>query len=388
MRVAFLCKRQYMGKDVILDRYARLYEIPYQLACLGHEVVGCCLSYQNHAGGQWQHEVNGNGSLRWESRSSGVLKAPALLTHPFDLLRKLRHFRPDVLIGASDIPHIALTRWLAARLGIPFMADLYDNFEGFGQAKIPGFVFALRQAVRQAGLVTTTSEPLRQMVMEAYGVQGLVISMPSSVDLTVFHTGNKEHARRTLGLPVEPYLVGTAGGLYSDKGVESIYQAWTRLSALRPDVHLVLAGPYREELPPPSSERVHYLGHLSHSQVAALFQALDVGIISILNTEFGKYCFPQKAYEMLACGLPVVAADVGQISKLLQESPTALFAPGNSQQLTTAIVSQLDQPKTFNIPIQGWKEVIASIETSLIELASTNQRFSAEATSPSPRSNP
>lgn len=32
MRVAFLCKRRYMGKDVILDRYARLYEIPFQLA--------------------------------------------------------------------------------------------------------------------------------------------------------------------------------------------------------------------------------------------------------------------------------------------------------------------------------------------------------------------
>jgi hypothetical protein len=40
MRIAFLCKRQYMGKDVILDRYARLYEIPYQLARLGHTVRG------------------------------------------------------------------------------------------------------------------------------------------------------------------------------------------------------------------------------------------------------------------------------------------------------------------------------------------------------------
>ncbi|MDN5851146.1 MAG: hypothetical protein L0H63_16170, partial [Nitrococcus sp.] len=27
MRIAFLCKRRYMGKDVILDRFARLYEI-------------------------------------------------------------------------------------------------------------------------------------------------------------------------------------------------------------------------------------------------------------------------------------------------------------------------------------------------------------------------
>jgi hypothetical protein len=31
MRV-FLCKRRYMAKDVIVDRYARLNEIPRQLA--------------------------------------------------------------------------------------------------------------------------------------------------------------------------------------------------------------------------------------------------------------------------------------------------------------------------------------------------------------------
>ena len=52
MRIAFLCKRRYMSKDVILDRYARLYEIPRQLALLGHEVLGLCMSYQNVPPGQ------------------------------------------------------------------------------------------------------------------------------------------------------------------------------------------------------------------------------------------------------------------------------------------------------------------------------------------------
>lgn len=45
MRITFLCKRRYMSKDAILDRYAQLYEIPYQLARLGHEVHDYCLGY-------------------------------------------------------------------------------------------------------------------------------------------------------------------------------------------------------------------------------------------------------------------------------------------------------------------------------------------------------
>ena len=47
MRIAYLCKRRYMSKDVILDRYARLYEIPYQLARLGHTVEAFCLCYRD-----------------------------------------------------------------------------------------------------------------------------------------------------------------------------------------------------------------------------------------------------------------------------------------------------------------------------------------------------
>jgi len=35
MKIAFLCKRRYMDKDVVADRYGRLYEIPYQLSRLG-----------------------------------------------------------------------------------------------------------------------------------------------------------------------------------------------------------------------------------------------------------------------------------------------------------------------------------------------------------------
>src|SRR5690606_2792663 len=117
MRIAFLCKRRYMGKDVILDRYARLYEIPCQLAKLGHEVRGYCLDYHAASEGEWEHEAS-RGALRWESRSLGTLRVPELLGYPRHLLKQLRTFSPDILIGASDIPHVALARWLSRRLRI------------------------------------------------------------------------------------------------------------------------------------------------------------------------------------------------------------------------------------------------------------------------------
>lgn len=360
MRIAFLCKRRYMGKDVIADRYARLYEIPHQLARLGHEVRGWCLDYHLQSEGMWAHEA-APGSLIWESRSLGRLRLSALAGYPWRLLRELQTFRPDVLIGASDIPHVVLTRWLARRLGVPYMADLYDNFEGFGQARIPGFVPALRKAVREADLVTTTSEPLQRMVVEHYKARGKVIAMPSTVDRAIFQPLNCNEARRQLGLPLDARLIGTAGGLYREKGIEPLYLAWEKIAAARADVQLVLAGPVDEGLPIPQGPRVHYLGHLAHAQIATLFSALDVGVISVLDTPFGRYCFPQKAYEMLACGLNIVATDVGAMSDLLAHVPTLLFPPNDAEALATAVIRQLDDPCAVDVPIRDWQALIGDI---------------------------
>lgn len=368
MRVAFLCKRRYMSKDVILDRYARLYEIPYQLAHLGHAVRGFCLSYQGDDEGTWEHEAL-PGNLTWESRSPGFGYLPGLLAYPGKLLRRVRKYAPDIIIGASDIPHVALGAWLARRLSIPYAADLYDNFESFGQAHIPGMVPALRWAVKNADLVTTTSEPLKQLVMWQYRARGEVMAMPSTVDKQVFHPLDRMASRRALGLPENALLIGTAGGLYRDKGVEVLFKAWPTIAAEYPNVHLVLAGPVDKHLPPPTGERVHYLGLLPHAHTARLFSALDIGIVYLRDTAFGRYCFPQKVYEMLACGLPIVAARIGVMEHLLADLPATLYRPDDVHDMARAILAQLSHPMQAKIPVRDWVEIIGEMGKKLIALA-------------------
>lgn len=367
MRIAFLCKRRYMSKDVIVDRYARLYEIPYQLACLGHEVRGYCLSYQEAEQGSWQHEAQ-SGSLNWQSRSLDKFKLFASLGYPLHILREMRVFKPDIIIGASDIPHVVLGAWLSRRLRVPFVADLYDNFEGFGQARIPGFVPALRDAVRRADLVLTTSEPLREMVESRYRTMGRVIAMPSTIDTTVFRPRDKQLCRNELGLPQDAVLVGTAGGLMADRGVGDLYKAWETISQAQPEVHLVLAGPTDKLLIPPKHERVHYLGMLAHGDTAKLFSALDVGVIYLRDTPFGRYCFPQKAYEMQACGLPVVGANVGVMPSLLETMEQALYQSGSPSDLVRALGFQIEKRTILDLTVEDWQQMIGGMGNYLEEL--------------------
>lgn len=365
MKIAFVCKRRYMSKDVIFDRYARLYEIPRQLAECGHNVLGLCAGYQGQECGEWAHPTN-CGELRWQSYSVSARKVWQLASLPSHFLGALREFKPDLLIGASDMPHSVLTAWLSRKLDAPYVIDLYDNFEGFGQAKIPLLTRAFRNAVRNASLVTTTSEPLRQMIVNCYRFERRAIAMPSSVDLSIFNrTLSKARARELLGLPQNVPMVGTAGHLHKDKGFDQLLAAWPKIQTEHPTVHLVLAGPLSSDIGLPTGERVHYLGMLPHESVAALFRSLDVGVITIPDTEFGRFSFPQKAYEMLACGLPVTASAVGAMTDLFATAPQALYDYRQSDALASQVQRQLAEPQFPAVDILDWRGQIAQVEPML-----------------------
>jgi len=357
IRIAFLCKRRYMSKDVILDRYARLYEIPYQLARLGHDVHGYCLSYQNAHRGSWDHHAN-PGQLTWESRPIW----PDGFNYWQIMLRRLEEFHPDIIIGASDIPHVALAARLGKKLGIPYLLDLYDNFESFGQAKIPGMKMLLQQAVRDAPLVTTTSQALANYVTERYGAVGKIVSMPSTIDESKFRKLDCAECRRSLGLPLNAKLIGTAGGLLAKRGIAAVYMAWEKLVRSQPEIHLVLAGPVDPDCLPPKDGRVHYLGLLPHEKIPMLFNSLDIGIIYLRDTAFGRYCFPQKAYEMASCQIPIVAANVGAMAGLFIDCQEALYVPDSDDDLIRAINFQFINKNRCNFNIAGWPELTKKLE--------------------------
>lgn len=353
MKIAFLCKRKYMSKDVILERYARLYEIPNQLSLLGHEVECFCLSYQNHDEGLWD-ETNSEKKLKWYSKSYKGLKKTLLWSYPLFLIDQLKTFKPDLIIAASDIPHIIIASWVAKKLDCPFIADLYDNFEAYGQAKIPGLKFLFHKALDSAQLISTTSISLAEKIKTEHPKVPNIFPMPSVINKELFKTGDQVAARKELNLPLEKKLIGTAGSLTRSKGIDDLFHAWDMIKKQNSNIDLVLAGPIEISSPLLQDDRIIYLGLLPHEQIATLFQALEIGILCIPKDEFGQYCFPQKAYEMLACDLFILSSSIGDMVKLLPNEQ--LF--DSSEELAKLIVSHTENVEKLDVSILDWKQVI------------------------------
>ena len=357
-----------MAKDLLADRFGRFYELPRVLAQSGHQVLGVCLKY-------WPAR-NTNASaladefVNWSSFSLGVNWPLGFLRH-YDRLRKIaERFRPDIIVGASDCFHVVMAFRLALRLKIPYAVDLYDNFEAYRATQFPGLRSWYRRAVRKATAVSVVSDTLLTKVQREYHPVGILRTITNAVAPEIFHAGDKAAARRCLALPESKLLIGTAGALTRARGIETLYHAYTRLKKIQPDVSLVLAGRSDRSMESLVRDDIIYFGNLSHERVGDLFRALDVGVVCNRDDEFGRYCFPQKFFEMLACRLPVVAANVGAMRGLLPGSEQHLFNPTSGASLVNAIVAQLGNSQRPAISVPSWQDC-GSKFGDLIEAAVT-----------------
>jgi glycosyltransferase involved in cell wall biosynthesis len=134
-------------------------------------------------------------------------------------------------------------------------------------------------------------------------------------------------------------------------------------------LELVLAGQLGRGVSVPQVSGVSYLGDLPHDQVPLLLQALDVGVVCNRDSAFGRYCYPQKAVEMLSCGLPIVMADVGVARELMGECNMAVYRPGDVEDLARAITWQLNATCIPQANDFSWDGRVAALDSFLQQMA-------------------
>jgi teichuronic acid biosynthesis glycosyltransferase TuaC len=351
MRILFLAKRHYMGKDLLRDRYGRFYELPLALAAQGADVTVSCLDYYRATDNALNYR---EGDVAWHSAYIGRNPVAGMYRYYWRLRRLVQENKPQIIIGASDSIHIILAARLARKFNLPCCLDLYDNFESYGQMKLPGLKHYYRAALGRVDAITVVSAPLQKLIMDTCRPSGRVEVLENAVPDGLFFPSDKAAARKELGLPDTGRLLGTAGSLYRSRDIESLYRAFLQLTLRNDDLRLVLAGGVDRKLSVPAHDRIIYLGDLDYDRVPMLYNALDLGIICNRDDSFGRYCFPQKLYEMIACRLPVVAAGVGVALDLFRDHPKCLYQPGNSVDLERAVELQLQARLTLDLPVPAW----------------------------------
>lgn len=351
-----------MHKDVIHDRYGRLHELPFHLS-RHHRITGIVLNYRVTLEFKKPQCIKENDDrLTWYSLQLHFLVLPTLISYWLLMLREFRENPPAVVIGASDSPHIILASIIARMHRIPVILDLYDNFEAFGLSKIPGIRTLYRSALARADAVTCVSIRLQKHVEASCARSRATFTIESTINKSDFYPLDRSVARHSLNLNAEGIYIGAAGSLYANRGIKTVYEAFRGIVKARLDVKLVLAGDIDPEAPPPHHDNVVYLGNLAHSDMNAFYNSLNVTFNYMQDDDFGRFSFPQKVYEILACKVPMLSARVGALADILQQD-RFLYTPGDAGEVITKVVALLNEPVVPEVSIPTWADQAERLNT-------------------------
>lgn len=183
------------------------------------------------------------------------------------------------------------------------------------------------------------SKPIQRKLLAIHPKADVVV-VPPGIDTQRFQRAEQVVTRDRLGLPTKGHLIGTAGRLATVKGHCHLIDALALLDAR---VHLVLVGDGDERANLEAKvralelqERVTFLGH--RDDMAQIYPGLDVFCLPSLNEGL-----PRAVIEAQACGIPVVASDVGALNDAVCQPPGRLTKAGDANDLAAALGAVLAQ---------------------------------------------
>jgi D-inositol-3-phosphate glycosyltransferase len=207
-----------------------------------------------------------------------------------------------------------------------------------------------RKLVRDCHRIITTTEREKDDLVLYYGAIPEKISViPCGVNLDLFRPMDQKIAKRQLGFG-DDKIVLFVGRIELLKGVDRLLGAMTSL----PDgwgVRLVIIGGDEnsrnevERLRHLSKElriqdSVTFLGLIQQERLPWFYSAADVCVVPSYYESFGLV-----ALESLACGTPVVAANVGELKSIIRQGKTGYVVTDNaSHHLADKIALLLSLP--------------------------------------------
>jgi len=172
-----------------------------------------------------------------------------------------------------------------------------------------------------------------------------VHAVPKGVDAELFRpSGN--NLRESLSLTGKRTILCVAR-FVPIKNVALLIDAMTEVAQQDPRAHLILAGEGPEEGSLRAqtarlglSERITFAGHVPHHELGPLYRSAD---LFVLSSEFDNS--PNVVLEAMACGVAVVATDVGGVAEYVADGQGGSLAPPrDAAALASAIVRWLDDP--------------------------------------------
>jgi glycosyltransferase involved in cell wall biosynthesis len=248
-------------------------------------------------------------------------------------------WRPDAVLSFWTDPDGTVALQHARRLGVPG-GVIAGGSDLMLLPSDPRRRNVIAATLRQADHVFAVGSVLVTRAVALGAPADRVSNFLAGVDLDHFGPGDRDNARRQLGLEHAGPLLLWIGSMVPVKATERLLEAAAELSKEYPglSVALIGSGPREGALraqvaaAPSLGERVRFVGAVDHAALPDWFRAADLFVLPSRSEGV-----PNVLLEALTSGLPFVASDVGSIRDLLPFGASRVVAEGDVNALTAGI---------------------------------------------------
>jgi glycosyltransferase involved in cell wall biosynthesis len=240
-------------------------------------------------------------------QKSGEAQTSAIV----EALSELRILRPLLWIYSANYVHA--TENIFAALRIFHATEDYFSKE-LSYQLAPGYFDRLRLLFSHLDLLVAVSEGVRDSYINSGGFRGNTLLLENGCDYAFFRKAIDETPH--IPSPVRP-VAFYQGGINSRLD----YDLMIELAHTKSDWDFLLCGNWDDtnenSLKLFNLPNVTYLGVLSPEKIAHESACATVGLIPFVQTPFiQKKSLPLKAFEYVACGLPVVSVPIDALIKI------------------------------------------------------------------------
>jgi glycosyltransferase involved in cell wall biosynthesis len=258
-------------------------------------------------------------------------------------------------VKSSDLIHVHghpyLSSLLAAKIakkyGKPLVLTQHNTFIEYNNfwdivEKLNDLAIG-KQVLKEAEKIIVVSNATKNYVLSLGADPEKIEVLHNGVDIYRFRplSGVKNEIRKKLGIPQDSSVVLTVRRLVYKNGIDTLIESAKKAIKKNPRlVFLVVGkGPDFEKV----KERIEQLGieknfrltgFISDESLPFYYNAAD---FFVLPSKSGEG-LPLVALEAMACGVPVIATNVGGISEVMNEDYGKLVPPNSPDSLAEAIL--------------------------------------------------
>ena len=327
--------------------------------------------------------------LAWTMAFNHTLTRTALRathTHDYDV------------IHAHDwlVAHTAIT--LADHLDIPLVTTIHATEAGRHQGWLPDEMNRTIHSVEhwlghESRRLITCSGYMRDQVTALFDLPtGHIDVVPNGVDNRAWAAQPRAVTAARKRFAGDGPLIGFAGRLVYEKGVQHLVHAIPHLRDRHPGLRVVIAGdgPYRPDLQEQArhlglDRTIRFAGFMTETQLPAVLGATDATVVPSLYEPFGMV-----ALEAAAAGAPLAVAATGGLTEIVEAGITGVTFPHSDPDALAGAVDTLLGDEVFARRVARRARTMVTDHYGWASIAARTAAVYAAAggTGPAPRTRP